>query len=470
MPSRREFLAMMASAAVAPARSQVERLQRRGPVQQVIVLGAGLAGMCAAYELQNLGHTVSVLEAQTRPGGRVRTLREPYPPGLYTEAGAESIPGVHDLTQHYARLFGLTLLPNSVPGTRTFYHVRGQRVSPSDAAAVWPFDLTDEERKLGRSGLFSRYVDEAGQQAMAAGYAQQPVRALSAWDSYTPGAWLQAKGASAAAAELITLGFGTEFGSAASFLLHGLNSRGSTRSFRIEGGNDRLPGEFSKRVPIRYGAPVVGVTHDERGVQVVVRVSGGTETLTADRLVCTIPCPVIGAIFQNARLSAAKQRAIREQHYSRTVKVFLQTRTRFWLADGLSGYVETDLPIERLTPDPGGDPGGRGALTAYPIGEYTSALEKMTEEQRVAAACDQARQVFPELPTFFEGGVAHCWGLDPWQRGSFALHTPHQIGFIDTLATPEGRIHFAGEHTSIWTGWMQGALDSARRVVREISG
>jgi monoamine oxidase len=130
---------------------------------------------------------VSVLEAQTRPGGRVRTLREPYPPGLYTEAGAESIPGVHDLTQHYARLFGLTLLPNSVPGTRTFYHVRGQRVSPSDAAAVWPFDLTDEERRLGRSGLFSRYVDEPGQQAMAAGYAQQPVRALSAGGIRTPG-------------------------------------------------------------------------------------------------------------------------------------------------------------------------------------------------------------------------------------------------------------------------------------------
>jgi monoamine oxidase len=94
----------------------------------------------------------------------------------------------------------------------------------------------------------------------------------------------------------------------------------------------------------------------------------------------------------------------------------------------------------------------------------------MTEEQRVAAACDQARQIFPELPKFFEGGVSHCWGLDPWQGGSFALHTPHQIGLIDTLATPEGRIHFAGEHTSIWTGWMQGALDSARRVVREISG
>ena len=61
------------------------------------------------------------------------------------------------------------------------------------------------------------------------------------------------------------------------------------------------------------------------------------------------------------------------------------------------------------------------------------------------------------------------WGLDSWQRGSFALHTPGQIGFIEILARREGRIHFAGEHTSWWTGWMQGALESARRVVAEMN-
>jgi monoamine oxidase len=467
MNTRREFLAFMA-AALAPALPRLERLQRSGPAQRVIVLGAGLGGHCTAYELQKLGHTATVLEAQTRPGGRVRTLREPFPAGLYTEAGAESIPGVHDVTQHYARELGLTLLPNSVPGARSFYHVRGQRIAPGDAA-VWPFDLTEDERKLGLAGLFRKYIDEASQQARDAGYAQQPIRAMAAWDSFKPGAWLRARGASPGAAELVTLGFGTEFGSAASFLLHGLNSRGSSISYRIDGGNDRLPREFAKRVDVRYGAPVTAVKQDDRGVDVVIQAGAGSEMLRADRVVCALPCPVIGRIFESARLSDAKARAIREQYYSRTVKVFLQTRTRFWLKDGLSGHVTTDLPIERLTPDPGADPGTRGALTAYPIGEYTAALERMTEAERIAAAREQAQQIFPELPRFFEGGVSHCWGLDPWQRGSFALHTPGQIGFIDTLAAPEGRIHFAGEHTSAWTGWMQGALESARRVVREIS-
>src|SRR5262249_4668840 len=212
----------------------------------------------------------------------------------------------------------------------------------------------------------------------------------------------------------------------------------------------------------------VGVSQTDRGVEVRVRRNGAIETLTADRAICALPCPVIGRIFDDARLSAAKARAIREQSYSRTIKVFLQTRTRFWLKDGWSGFVTTDLPIERLTPDPGSDPGSRGALAAYPIGGDTAKREGMSEDGRVAAALDQARQIFPELASECEGGVSHCWGLEPWQRGSFALHTPGQIGFIDTLARQEGRIHFAGEHTSAWTGWMQGALESARRVVREI--
>jgi monoamine oxidase len=465
--SRREFLAVLA-AAVAPAPRQLPTIERRGEAQRVVVLGAGLAGLCAAYELQRLGHAVTVVEAQTRPGGRVRTLRDVYPPGLYTEAGAESIPGVHEITQHYARELGLTLAPTGVPGMRSFYHVRGQRIV-STADATWPFALTADERALGLAGLFRAYVEAASQDALAAGFADHPVQALLAWDPFTPGAWLRSRGASAAAAELITLGFGADFGSAASFLLHGLNSRGSRVAYAIAGGNDGLPRAFATRVAVRYGTPVVGVRQDERGVDVTVRGGAALETLRADRVVCALPCPVIGSILDAARLSEPKRRAIREQHYSRTVKVFLQTRTRFWLKDGLSGFVTTDLPIERLTPDPGGDLGARGALTAYPIGEYTSALEQMSEPDRVAAALDQARQIFPELTNAFEGGIAHCWGLDPWQRGSFALHTPGQIGFIDTLAKPEGRVHFAGEHTSVWTGWMQGALDSARRVVREIS-
>src|SRR6476660_3626998 len=129
MKTRREFLAWMAAA---PAVAQVQRLPRSGPAQRLIVLGAGLAGLCSAYELQQQGHEVTLLEAQSRPGGRVRTLREGFAPGLYCEAGPETIPSAHDLTQHYARAFGLELAPVRVPNTRSCWHVKGRRIFTSE--------------------------------------------------------------------------------------------------------------------------------------------------------------------------------------------------------------------------------------------------------------------------------------------------------------------------------------------------
>jgi monoamine oxidase len=463
MPTRRHFLGLLA----APAFAQISALERRAPAQRILILGGGLAGLCSAYELQQQGHDVTVLEAQLRPGGRVRTLRENLAPGLYVEAGAEAIPGAHEITQHYAKTLGLTLVPHEVPGARSLYHLQGRRIIP-DAQTVWPFDLTAEERELGMAGLSRKYIAAAVTEAQSADWTRDPASAMKPWDAQTPGAWLRSKGASRGAAQLLTLGFGLEFGSAASYLLHAVNSRGAGARTHVEGGNDRLPAAFAAKITtLRYGAPVRNVRQDDRAVHVTLATG---QTLDADRAICALPCPAIGAIFADARLSPAKQTAIREQSYSRTVKVFLQSRTRFWLADRFSGNATTDLAIERLTPDPGDNPAGRGALTAYPIGPYAATLEQMSETARVAAAYEQARQIFPDLAAQYEGGISQAWGADPWQRGAFALHTPGQIGYLAILARPEGRIHFAGEHTSAWTGWMQGALDSARRVVREING
>jgi monoamine oxidase len=466
--TRRDFLVRSAAFVALPLAQQLDPFVRRASTQRVLVLGAGLAGLCTAYELQRLGHDVTVLEAQTRPGGRVRTLREPFPPGVEVEAGAESVPGAHQITQHYTRELGLSLVPFRVSGTRAFYHVRGQRIVDAEHTR-WPLNLTDDERALGLGGLFAKYVDPVTAE-VAKRFPAGAVEALRGIDAHTMGTWLRAQGASPAAAELVALGFGTDFGSAAAFVLHGVNSRGGGPAFRIDGGNDRLPRAFANRVTVRYGTPVVSVRQEDERVTVEVSGADGRRSLAADRIVCALPCPAIDRIFDGARLSDAKQRAIREQNYSHTAKVFLQTRTRFWLAGGWSGFVETDLPIERLTPDPGTDATARGALAAYPIGAYARVLERMDDAERVSAALAQARQIFPELGDAFEGGVSYSWATDPWQRGAFALHAPGQIGFIDTLAAREGRIHFAGEHTSVWTGWMQGALESARRVVNEING
>ena len=97
--------------------------------KRVAVIGAGLAGLSAAYELRRSGHDVTVLEARARPGGRVHTLREPFSDGLHAEEGATFVPDNHELTLKYVRLFGLSLDPVPArPGGRLYY-VRAGRSS-----------------------------------------------------------------------------------------------------------------------------------------------------------------------------------------------------------------------------------------------------------------------------------------------------------------------------------------------------
>src|SRR5919112_4050948 len=134
-------------------------LRRRGTPKKVIIIGAGLAGLSAAYELTQAGHDVTVLEARQRPGGRVHTLRDAFAEGLYAEAGATRIPNHHHFTLKYSELFGLTLEPFQPPDVPTVYHVRGQRIKVAPGREVdWPYELTPEERKLGLSGMRQKYV------------------------------------------------------------------------------------------------------------------------------------------------------------------------------------------------------------------------------------------------------------------------------------------------------------------------
>ena len=113
----------------------VNGLERRPePGKRVIVIGAGMAGLVAAYELARAGHDPLILEAQNRVGGRVYTLRK-FAPGLYAEAGAMRIPRVHDLTLEYCEHFGLELRPFVMGNPKGLVHIGGQRMTAEQAGA-----------------------------------------------------------------------------------------------------------------------------------------------------------------------------------------------------------------------------------------------------------------------------------------------------------------------------------------------
>jgi len=103
-----------------------------GPRKKVLVLGAGVAGMIAALELLKQGHRPIVLEARTRPGGRIYTMRAPFAQGLHAEAGAMRIPITHELTTHYIHKFGLELYPFTSPNPQAYYHLHGRKFRRGD--------------------------------------------------------------------------------------------------------------------------------------------------------------------------------------------------------------------------------------------------------------------------------------------------------------------------------------------------
>src|SRR5262245_47868748 len=168
--NRREFLKRgILAAATLPGLHPItvaasrDAIRRTGAARKVIVIGAGLAGLSSAYELTQAGHEVIVLEARTRSGGRVWTLRDSFPEGLYAEAGATNVYDNHEWTMKYVKLLGVTLDPMvSTGGGASIYHLRGKRIVIKSGSPVeWPLELKPEEKGLARGALWTKYVEPA---------------------------------------------------------------------------------------------------------------------------------------------------------------------------------------------------------------------------------------------------------------------------------------------------------------------
>ena len=212
---RRDLLKQAAAAAVTLSASSLAAfasgrrdLERRGAPKKVIVIGAGLAGLSAAYELTRAGHDVTVLEARTRPGGRVLTLRDPFAEGLYAEAGATKVPDHHHFTVEYAELFGLTLDPFEPPDLPSVYHVRGKRIQVMPGQKVeWPYELTAEERALGVRGMRQKYIwSMLGELGDVTAPSWPPPETLEKYDQMNRSDFWRSRGASAEAIALLSLG------------------------------------------------------------------------------------------------------------------------------------------------------------------------------------------------------------------------------------------------------------------------
>jgi monoamine oxidase len=424
------------------------------------------------------GHDVTVLEAGNRPGGLVQTFREPFSDGLYADAGAMFIPEDHDVTMKYVNLFGLPLKPFFPQGLARIYYLRGKRFKVEEGQeADWPLALTSEEKELGLAGMRDQYVNSMLDELGDVTADSWPPAELEKYDRMSFKEFLRQRGASPAAVTLLSLGAWNQWGegtgtvSALVVLRGAVLRRYARRFFRIEGGNDLLPRAFARHLApqIQYGAPVVRIEHGPQRVRVVFLQSGGRESLTADRVICAIPFSVLRHLELVPPFSPAKQQAIAQLPYSPATRVFLQSRRKFWVEQGLSGSALTDLPISSLIDATANENGLRGILATYMSGAAARRFAAMNENQRILATLLQVERIFPEIRGKFEGGVSIAWDRNPWSRGAAPWLRPGQMtSLLAHIARPEGRVHFAGEHTSAWMRWMQGALESGHRAAREV--
>ena len=237
-----------------------------------------------------------------------------------------------------------------------------------------------------------------------------------------------------------------------------------TQWSRIRGGMDMLPRALADRLGDRvlYESPVVGIEQDADQVRVTYSRGGELQTLTGDRVVCAVPFSLLREIDVAPSFSAATQAKINEMRYASIVRVFLQVKTRPWFEQGLNGFAITDDPMEVWNPSYGREK-PRGILLAYVRKDYAPRLAAMTNDERIEHMLGKMETLFPGVRSQFELGASHSWLDDPWSRGSWAERP------ISEGIPPEGRVHFAGDQLTSYSGWIQGAFESAERAANEVN-
>ena len=450
---------------------------RRAERHKVVVIGAGLAGLVAALELKLQGHEVVVLEAQNRVGGRIYTLRS-FAPGLYAEAGGMRIPRAHDLTIRYCERFGLELRPFVMGNPKALVHLGGQRMTREEAdrdPARLPFTLEGSERGRTADELWESAVGD-----LRAMLAEDQVAGWDAivrdYDQYSLYEFLRFKGWSRGAIEYFTVMnfLEADMHNAVVEVLREDLGGAYVDMHEIAGGMDGLPNAFYARLQddVRFGANVYAIDQDPDGVTVHFKTESGRYSERAEHAIVTIPFSVLRTVEVVQPFSAGKRRAIRQLNYHASTKILFQVRHRFWEDDDgiLGGGTVTELPVRRMnypTPDPTTT---RGVLLAsYTWGQDALQWGAMDEETRLEEALDDVARIHPRIREEYEGGASHALYSDRWARGAFALFAPEQQTDLQAdIVRPEGRIHFAGEHCSLYHAWIQGALESGIRAAQAI--
>ncbi len=491
---------------------------------KIVVVGAGPAGLCAAYELKRAGLDVVLLESSERTGGRVKTITAPFTPNLHGEGGAMRLPENHVLVHTYLTQFGLNdqlepfeqenkIIYLSTYGKTITYDQFNALLVASDPGLLSCFPgLNPAEKGKTIDTLWNEAVQPVVD-AFNAVYQENPKNIEAAYakitglyDQYSLQTYFeQVAGWSQDCISLYDLGsphvvLDNAFIESWKDAFLSSQSGGKQAGMQqMKQGMQQIPSAFlnpafaaTLKDDIRYGARVVQANYNANAapgnkVEIIYRTKSGTVVSEfGDYVIFTIPFTAQRLLKLNTPFNVAKTNAVRELRYVEVTKILLQFKTRWWeqylnnLGQGTDGGMVTDLPI-RYTMFPvstsaqfqNGEK--RGVIMAsYTFQQDATESGALNKDAVVQLAADNLATIFGSDLVYgnLEVGTSQVWSADSFSGGSaFAYFAPLQkTRLFPIMIEPDwqGAAHFAGEHVSYSHGWIEGAFESALRSAYQI--
>ncbi|WP_313135880.1 flavin monoamine oxidase family protein [Paracoccus jeotgali] len=520
-PTRRQLLAMIGKVAGSAAMYQAmtsmgfaaeseyrDGVSLQGPRggKKVLILGAGIAGMCAAYELRKAGYEVKILEYQNRHGGRVMTIRGgdrytdlagdvidcDFESDGYLNPGPWRLPIHHYAVFDYCRELNIPIEPFVMKNDKAYLHsqyafggkpqrvghvekdIRGN-VSELLAKAVNQGALDEAVSLEDREKLLEGLRDWGVLDKDLRYRSTEALGEYRGWDVLPGGGLMPEKEPSTPMdlSPLLQSGLWNQ-------ILNFNSYEHESPMFEPVGGMDGIADGFHRQVGsvIQYGARVTRIQQGDDGVTVSYEDGGRGGELrqeSADWCICTIPLSVLAQLQVDC--SDKLRKAIGAVPYASAFKVALEFRRRFWEEDDwiAGGISYTDLPIVQIAyPSHGFFTKGPAVIQAaydtYTAGRnYTYTWSSLSNEERIAAALHYGRQIHPQYDTEFMSGVSWAWHRVPWTLGCYGQWTEDlRRAHYETLCEIDNRLVLAGEHCSHIPAWIEGALLSALDTVSRL--
>jgi monoamine oxidase len=439
----------------------------------VVVVGAGLAGLVAARGLSAHGASVVVLEARDRVGGRI--LNHELGDGKVVEVGGQWIGPTQDRLAALARELGVETFPTHNEGENVIEYRGRLRRYEGAIPRINPVVLVDVERAQRRLNRLARKVP-----------LDAPWEAPNAerLDGQTAAAWLRRNLATSGGRMLLELGIEAVWAAQPEdlSLLHVLfyihsagnldllfETGGGAQQDRFLGGSQlialRMADELAERVV--PGAPVRRIEHGADDVTL----HGDGVLARGKRALLAIAPTLAGRIAYDPPLSGYRDQLLQRMPMGTVIKCMAVYDEPFWRSEGLSGQGTSDSGPVKVTYDNSPPDGSPGVLLGFLEGRHARELGRASEAERRAAVLGSFSRLFGPRASRPEAYVEKLWAEEEYTRGCYGCHMPTGAwtSYGRALRPPIGPLHWAGaEYATVWNGYMDGAVRSGEAAAREL--